>query len=138
MVNTLWSLTTIKEKIIASLIALVIITSVVGYYKYQQYRIDDLSKQLSTSEISRQYDKIIYNIELEKAQKTISDQNIKIEEFRLDRENYELTLQDYEKELIAKKIKAQEDIQRELDIDNSLENQMRIMAVILQEFSNED
>ena len=93
---------------------------------------------MSTSEISRQYDKIIYNIELEKAQKTISDQNIKIEEFRLDRENYELTLQDYEKELIAKKIKAQEDIQRELDIDNSLENQMRIMAVILQEFSNED
>ena len=138
MVNTLWSLTTIKEKIIASLIALVIITSVVGYYKYQQYRIDDLSKQLSTSEISRQYDKIIYNIELEKAQKIISDQNSQIEEFRLDKTNYEFTLHEHEKELIAKKVKAQEDIQRELEQDNSLENQMRIMSAILEEFSNEE
>ena len=138
MLHTLWSLTTLKEKVITSIVMVVIVLSISCYFKYQQSRIDDLSKQLSTSEISRQYDKIIYNIELEKAQKTISDQNTKIEEFRLDKESYELTLQDYEKELIAKKIKAQEDIQRELDIDNSLENQMRIMAVILQEFSNED
>ena len=80
---------------------------------------------------------MLYNIELGKAQKTISEQNIQIEEFRLDNTSYEMNLHEHEKELISKKVKAQEDIKRELEKDDSLENQMRLMAVILQEFSDE-
>lgn len=137
MISTLWKLTTTKEKVIVLIMCLLLICSFVGVIKYQHSKIEQLTYKLTVSEVNRQNDKMLYNVELEKAQKTISEQNIQIEEFRLDNTSYEMNLHEHEKELISKKVKAQEDIKRELEKDDSLENQMRLMAVTLQEFSDE-
>ena len=138
MVSSIWKLITVKEKVILIAIASVLFLSTFGYINYQQKQIEDLSKQLSASEIGRQYETLLHNMELDKAKRTITEQNIQIEEFRLNSTDYELVLHEHEKELIAKKVKAQGDIQAELDRDSSLENQMRIISVMLQEFSNEN
>ena len=138
MVSSIWKLITAKEKVILITIVSVLFLSTFGYINYQQKQIEDLSKQLSVSEIGRQYETLLHNMELDKAKRTITEQNIRIEEFRLNSIDYELVLHAHEKELIAKKVKAQSDIQAELDRDNSLENQMRIISVMLQEFSNEN
>lgn len=126
-----------RIKIYLKIILILIVIATLGYVFYLRNEVHNLSNQIDNLETKGILDRKICEYELDLAKVTISKQNIVIEEFRINNSEYEIALHEQEKELIAKKVKAQEDIKKELEMDSSLENQMRLVTGILQEFSNE-
>lgn len=123
----------IKIKVGIVLLILVIIISSIIYY--QDKTIKALKNELATNEINYKWKVAHYENEMSNAKDIINKLNNSIAEFILDKDNYELEINEKEKEILVTKIKKQEDIKKELERDNSIENQLKIITVILEDFS---
>lgn len=75
--------------------------------------------------------------ERDKAKSVIESQNSTIEKYQIDMIKYNKTVSEKEKQLIEDRVLQQQEIDKELSIDNSLENQLKIVDKILKEFSRE-
>ena len=135
MFSAVWNLIPIGIKIKLGIALFILIGSTIGYFMYLSNELDNAQTTITTLKSDIAYRDAIYTSELEKARKTISEQNDEITNFRLDKESYEKKIIEKEKELLESKIKGQMAIDEELKKDNSCENQLRIMTNILEGFS---
>lgn len=133
MLKTIYNLipTNIKIGIV------IVILSILGIFSYQVYKIKSLNEELISCKVENKYKQAIYNSELDKAKVTIAIHNKAISEFKIDKDNYEKTINEKEKELSVTRLEQQEIIDKELEIDNSCENQLKLITNILEKFNNE-
>lgn len=76
--------------------------------------------------------------ERDKAKSVIESQNSTIEKYQIDMIKYNKTVSEKKKQLIEARVLQQQEIDKELSVDNSAENQIKIVNKLLQEFSNEN
>jgi hypothetical protein len=124
-----------KDGAMAVLGVFFVVIAVICYIVFLQGRIEKLTEELDSLDAIRTQERFIYNNEREKANRTIYELNKSINEFLLSKDSYEETINEKEKELIALRVKTQEDILDALETDNSVDNQHKIMQTILEEFS---
>ena len=131
----LTNLLTEKIKIYLRVILILITIATLGYVFYLRNEVQDLSKQISNLETKGILDRRIYEYELDFAKRTIDKQSKAIEELEFDRVAYDEHINTFEKQIIADTIKEQEGIKKELEKDSSSENQLRIIQVLMEDFS---
>ena len=86
--------------------------------------------------ISEQNDSL-YERERLTAKETIRQQNQQIADFKLDVASYTRIVSEKEKELQAARFTQQEQINKELSVDSTPTNQLKIMTRVMKDFSNE-
>ena len=86
--------------------------------------------------ISEQNDSL-YERERLTAKETIRQQNQQITGFKLDVASYTRIVSEKEKELQAARFTQQEQINKELSVDSTPTNQLKIMTRVMKDFSNE-
>ena len=86
--------------------------------------------------ISEQNDSL-YERERLTAKETIRQQNQQITSFKLDVASYTRIVSEKEKELQAARFTQQEQINKELSVDSTPTNQLKIMTRVMKDFSNE-
>lgn len=136
MFKAMWSTGTIKSKVILILVCILSVLCLFLVFKHQYKKIDDLEKQLFMSNYTHQLDKAIFDGEREKFIKTIEEQNKVIEDLQLDENNYKLALSEQEKQILVNKLGRQAEILKELEKDDSPENQLRLIQESMQRFSD--
>lgn len=129
MIGALWNLIPTNIKWGFGIGLLVVILTIFGVFKHQSNKIESLEQELIENRLT-------YEVELNKAHETIDMQNKAINEFKLDRDYYEKTIVEKDKELLATKLITENNIKEELNKDSSTDNQLRIINNILREFSN--
>ena len=135
MLNTIWKITTVKEKIITFFIMLLFLFVVGLAINYQYREIQKLNKQIVLLEVNKQYDRLLYDMERSNLTSTIERQNKIIEDLRIDEDDYKQSIHEQEIKLLADKLGKQSKILKELEKDSSLENQFKLISNILLEFS---
>lgn len=97
----------------------------------------DLTKEVANVKaISEQNDRL-YERERLTAKETIRQQNQQIADFKLDVASYTKIVSEKEKELQAARFTQQEQINKELSVDSTPTNQLKIMTRVMKDFSNE-
>lgn len=86
--------------------------------------------------ISEQNDSL-YERERLTAKETIRQQNQQITSFKLDVASYTRIVNEKEKELQAARFTQQEQINKELSVDSTPTNQLKIITRVMKDFSNE-
>lgn len=86
--------------------------------------------------ISEQNDSL-YERERLTAKETIRQQNQQITSFKLDVASYTRIVSEKEKELQAARFTQQEQINKELSVDSTPTNQLKIITRVMKDFSNE-
>ena len=82
-------------------------------------------------------EKAIYDEERLKAKTVIDTQNDRISKYEINATTYSKAVHTKEKALIEARITQQQQLDKELNIDSSADNQLRILTKIMKDFSNE-
>ena len=137
MFSTLWNLLSLKAKLGIST-GLVILCVIIGStLYYQACKIDSLRADLLICQIEWKNEKAIYDEERLKAKTVIDTQNDRISKYEINATAYSKAVHTKEKALIEARITQQQQLDKELNIDSSADNQLRILTKIMKDFSNE-
>ena len=97
----------------------------------------DLNKELGEVKATSEENNRLYERERLTAKETIRQQNQQIADFKLDIANYTRIVSTKEKELQAARFTQQEQINKELSVDSTPTNQLKIMTRTMKDFANE-
>lgn len=137
MFSTLWDLLSLKTKLGISTGLVILCVTIGSTLYYQACKIDSLKADLLTCQIERKNEKVIYNEECIKAKTVIDTQNDRISKYEINATAYSKAIHTKEKALIEARITQQQQLEKELNIDSSADNQLRILTKIMKDFSNE-
>ena len=137
MLNTIWSLLSIKAKLGIGVGLLIVILGIGGVISYQANKIDSLKTELTTCQVERKSERLIFEEERVKAKTVIDNQNSKISEYEVDTVAVTARVNEKEKALIEERVIQQQQVDKELSADSSPNNQLRVVIKIMKDFSDE-
>lgn len=137
MLSTIWDLLPIKTKLGVGVGLLIVILGIGGVISYQANKIDSLKAELTTCQVERKSERLIFEEERVKAKTAIDNQNFKISEYEVDTVAVTARVNKKEKALIEERVIQQQQVDKELSTDSSADNQLRILTKIMKDFSNE-
>ena len=137
MLNTIWSLLSIKAKLGIGVGLLIVILGIGGIISYQANKIDSLKTELTTCQVERKSERLIFEEERVKAKTVIDNQNSKISEYEVDTVAVTARVNEKEKALIEERVIQQQQVDKELSADSSPNNQLRVVIKIMKDFSDE-
>ena len=137
MLSTIWGLLPIKAKLGVGVGLLIVILGIGGVILYQANKIDSLKTELTTCQVERKSERLIFEEERVKAKTVIDNQNFKISEYEVDTVAATARVNEKEKALIEERAIQQQQVDKELSADSSLNNQLRVVIKIMKDFSDE-
>ena len=137
MFSTIWDLLPVKIKLGIGIGLLIVILGIGGIISYQANKIDLLKMELTTCQVERKSERLIFEEERVKAKTAIDEQNAKISEYEIDTATVIAKVNKREKALIEERVVQQQQIDKELSTDSSPNNQLRVITKIMKDFSNE-
>ena len=137
MLNTIWSLLSIKAKLGIGVGLLIIILGIGGVISYQANKIDSLKTELTTCQVERKNERLVFEEERVKAKTAIDEQNSKVSKYEVDTVAVTARVNKKEKALIEERVIQQQQVDKELSTDSSSDNQLRVVTKIMKNFSNE-
>ena len=137
MLSTVWGLLPIKAKLGVGVGLLIVILGIGGVISYQANKIDSLKTELTTCQVERKSERLIFEEERVKAKTVIDNQNSKISEYEVDTVAVTARVNEKEKALIEERVIQQQQVDKELSADSSPNNQLRVVTKIMKDFSDE-
>ena len=137
MLSTIWGLLPIKAKLGVGVSLLIVILGIGGVISYQANKIDSLKMELTTCQVERKSERLIFEEERVKAKTAIDNQNSKISEYEVDTVAVTARVNKKEKTLIEERVVQQQQVDKELSADSSPNNQLRVVTKIMKDFSDE-
>ena len=137
MLSTIWDLLSIKAKLSIGVGLLIVILGIGGVISYQANKIDSLKTELTTCQVERKSERLIFEEERVKAKTVIDNQNSKISEYEVDTVAATARVNEKEKALIEERVIQQQQVNKELNADSSPNNQLRVVTKIMKDFSDE-
>ena len=137
MLSTIWGLLSIKAKLGVGVGLLIVILGIGGVISYQANKIDSLKTELTTCQVERKSERLIFEEERVKAKTVIDNQNSKISEYEVDTVAVTARVNEKEKALIEERVIQQQQVDKELSADSSPNNQLRVVTKIMKDFSDE-
>ena len=137
MLSTIWGLLSIKTKLGVSVGLLIVILGIGGVILYQANKIDSLKTELTTCQVERKNERLIFEEERVKAKTVIDNQNFKISEYEVDTVAVTARVNKKEEALIEERVIQQQQVDKELSVDSSPNNQLRVVIKIMKDFSDE-
>ena len=137
MLSTIWGLLPIKVKLGVGVSLLIVILGIGGVISYQANKIDSLKTELTTCQVERKSERLIFEEERVKAKTVIDNQNSKISEYEVDTVAVTARVNEKEKALIEERAIQQQQVDKELSADSSPNNQLRVVIKIMKDFSDE-
>ena len=137
MLSTIWGLLSIKAKLGVGVGLLIMILGIGGVISYQANKIDSLKTELTTCQVERKSERLIFEEERVKAKTVIDNQNSKISEYEVDTVAVTARVNEKEKALIEERVIQQQQVDKELSADSSPNNQLRVVTKIMKDFSDE-
>ena len=137
MLSTIWDLLPIKAKLGVGVGLLIVILGIGGIISYQANKIDSLKMELTTCQVERKNERLIFEEERVKAKTAIDEQNAKISEYEIDTATVIAKVNKREKALIEERVVQQQQVDKELSADSSPNNQLRVVIKIMKDFSDE-
>ena len=137
MPSTIWGLLPIKAKLGVGVGLLIVILGIGGVILYQANKIDSLKTELTTCQVERKSERLIFEEERVKAKTVIDNQNSKISEYEVDTAAVTARVNEKEKALIEERVIQQQQVDKELSADSSPNNQLRVVIKIMKDFSDE-
>ena len=137
MLSTIWGLLPIKTKLGVGVGLLIVILGIGGVISYQANKIDSLKTELTTCQVERKSERLIFEEERVKAKTAIDNQNSKISEYEVDTVAVTARVNEKEKALIEERAIQQQQVDKELSADSSPNNQLRVVIKIMKDFSDE-
>ena len=137
MLSTIWGLLSIKTKLGFGVGLLIVILGIGGIISYQANKIDLLKTELTTCQVERKSERLIFEEERVKAKTVIDNQNSKISEYEVDTVAVTARVNEKEKALIEERVIQQQQVNKELSADSSPNNQLRVVIKIMKDFSDE-
>lgn len=137
MLNTIWSLLSIKAKLGIGVGLLIVILGIGGVISYQANKIDSLKMELTTCQVERKNERLVFEEERVKAKIAIDEQNSKVSKYEVDTVAVTTRVNKKEKALIEERVIQQQQVDKELSTDSSPNNQLRVVTKIMKDFSNE-
>ena len=137
MLNTIWSLLSIKAKLGIGVGLLIVILGIGGVISYQANKIDSLKTELTTCQVERKNERLVFEEERVKAKTAIDEQNSKVSKYEVDTVAVTARVNEKEKALIEERVIQQQQVDKELSTDSSSDNQLRVVTKIMKDFSNE-
>ena len=137
MLSTIWDLLSIKAKLGVGVGLLIVILGIGGVISYQANKIDSLKTELTTCQVERKSERLIFEEERVKAKTVIDNQNSKISEYEVDTVAVTARVNEKEKALIEERAIQQQQVDKELSADSSPNNQLRVVIKIMKDFSDE-
>ena len=137
MFNTIWGLLSIKAKLSIGVGLLIVILGIGGVISYQANKIDSLKTELTTCQVERKNERLVFEEERVKAKTAIDEQNSKVSKYEVDTVAVTARVNKKEKALIEARITQQQQLDKGLNVDSSADNQLRILTKIMKDFSNE-
>lgn len=137
MLSTIWGLLPIKAKLGVGVGLLIVILGIGGVISYQANKIDSLKTELTTCQVERKSERLIFEEERVKAKTVIDNQNSKISEYEVDTAAVTARVNEKEKALIEERVIQQQQVDKELSADSSPNNQLRVVIKIMKDFSDE-
>ena len=137
MLSTIWGLLPIKTKLGVGVGLLIVILGIGGVISYQANKIDSLKTELTTCQVERKSERLIFEEERVKAKTVIDNQNSKISEYEVDTVAVTARVNEKEKALIEERVIQQQQVDKELSADSSPNNQLRVVTKIMKDFSDE-
>ena len=137
MLSTIWGLLPIKAKLGVGVGLLIVILGIGGVISYQANKIDLLKTELTTCQVERKSEQLIFEEERVKAKTIIDNQNSKISEYEVDTVAATARVNEKEKALIEERVIQQQQVDKELSADSSPNNQLRVVIKIMKDFSDE-
>ena len=137
MLSTIWGLLPIKTKLGVGVGLLIVILGIGGVISYQANKIDSLKTELTTCQVERKSERLIFEEERVKAKTVIDNQNSKISEYEVDTVAVTARVNEKEKALIEERAIQQQQVDKELSADSSPNNQLRVVTKIMKDFSDE-
>ena len=137
MPSTIWGLLSIKAKLSIGVGLLIVILGIGGVISYQANKIDSLKTELTTCQVERKSERLIFEEERVKAKTVIDNQNSKISEYEVDTVAATARVNEKEKALIEERVIQQQQVNKELNADSSPNNQLRVVTKIMKDFSDE-
>ena len=137
MFSTIWDLLPVKIKLGIGIGLLIVILGIGGIISYQANKIDLLKTELTTCQVERKSERLIFEEERVKAKTVIDNQNSKISEYEVDTVAVTARVNEKEKALIEERVIQQQQVDKELSADSSPNNQLRVITKIMKDFSNE-
>lgn len=137
MLSTIWGLLPIKAKLGVGVGLLIVILGIGGVILYQANKIDSLKTELTTCQVERKSERLIFEEERVKAKTVIDNQNSKISEYEVDTVAVTARVNKKEKALIEERVIQQQQVDKELSADSSPNNQLRVVTKIMKDFSDE-
>ncbi len=137
MLSTIWGLLPIKTKLGVGVGLLIVILGIGGVISYQANKIDSLKTELTTCQVERKSERLIFEEERVKAKTVIDNQNSKISEYEVDTVAVTARVNEKEKALIEERAIQQQQVDKELSADSSPNNQLRVVIKIMKDFSDE-
>jgi len=137
MSNTIWSLLSIKTKLSIGVGLLIVILGIGGVISYQANKIDSLKTELTTCQVERKNERLVFEEERVKAKTAIDEQNSKVSKYEVDTVAVTARVNKKEKALIEERVIQQQQVDKELSTDSSSDNQLRVVTKIMKDFSNE-
>ena len=137
MLSTIWGLLPIKTKLGVGVGLLIVILGIGGVISYQANKIDSLKTELTTCQVERKSERLIFEEERVKAKTVIDNQNSKISEYEVDAVAVTARVNEKEKALIEERAIQQQQVDKELSADSSPNNQLRVVIKIMKDFSDE-
>ena len=137
MLSTIWGLLSIKAKLGVGVSLLIVVLGIGGVILYQANKIDSLKTELTTCQVERKSERLIFEEERVKAKTVIDNQNSKISEYEVDTAAVTARVNEKEKALIEERVIQQQQVDKELSADSSPNNQLRVVIKIMKDFSDE-
>ena len=137
MLSTVWDLLSIKAKLGVGVSLLIVVLGIGGVILYQANKIDSLKTELTTCQVERKNERLIFEEERVKAKTAIDEQNAKISEYEIDAATVIAKVNKREKALIEERVVQQQQVDKELSADSSPNNQLRVVIKIMKDFSDE-
>ena len=137
MLSTIWDLLSIKAKLGVGVSLLIVVLGIGGVILYQANKIDSLKMELTTCQVERKNERLIFEEERVKAKTVIDNQNSKISEYEVDTVAVTARVNEKEKALIKERVIQQQQVDKELSADSSPNNQLRVVIKIMKDFSDE-
>ena len=137
MLSTIWDLLSIKAKLGVGVSLLIVVLGIGGVILYQANKIDSLKTELTTCQVERKSERLIFEEERVKAKTVIDNQNSKISEYEVDTAAVTARVNEKEKALIEERVIQQQQVDKKLSADSSPNNQLRVVIKIMKDFSDE-
>ena len=137
MSNTIWGLLSIKAKLSIGAGLLIVILGIGGVISYQSNKIDSLKTELTTCQVERKNERLVFEEERVKAKTAIDEQNSKVSKYEVDTVAVTTRVNKKEKALIEERVIQQQQVDKELSADSSPNNQLRVVIKIMKDFSDE-